>query len=239
MIKKGRSNICRITGKICFGLAILAVVTPGCKKKEVAPTPTAVKVLPLQSRAVQANSSAAKLASVQPKGAVLTTPAPVEAPLPKSAVPAPAKAPAAVPAVAGAPILKQFSSPRLAPPPSAISLDFSNRRDPFKPYVQATPSQQATGGKAGASLKDALPIQRFDVDKFRISGIITGLKENSALVLDPNGKGYVVRAGMQLGNNDGRIKRITDSSVEVEESFRDDNGRVKKRMVKLTLIRKK
>jgi Tfp pilus assembly protein PilP len=44
---------------------------------------------------------------------------------------------------------------------------------------------------------------------------------------------------MLLGNNNGRIRRITDSSVEVEESFRDDGGKFKKRLVKLMLIRKK
>jgi len=88
-------------------------------------------------------------------------------------------------------------------------------------------------------LKDALPIQSFDTEKFRVTGIITGVRENSALVIDPNGKGYVVREGMMLGSNDGRIKRITSSTVEVEENFRDDNGRVKKRVVKLALTRKK
>ena len=88
-------------------------------------------------------------------------------------------------------------------------------------------------------MKDPLPIQSFDTEKFKVSGIITGLKENSALVIDPNGKGYVVKEGMQIGNNDGYVKRVTNSTVEVEECFRDDNGRVRKRLVKLTLIRKK
>ena len=57
--------------------------------------------------------------------------------------------------------------------------------------------------------------------------------------MDPNGKGYVIKEGMQIGNNDGRVKKVTASSVEVEESFRDDNGKVRKRIVKLTLLRKK
>jgi len=57
--------------------------------------------------------------------------------------------------------------------------------------------------------------------------------------MDPNGKGYVIKEGMQIGSNDGRVRKVTASSIEVEESFRDDNGKVRKRIVKLTLLRKK
>ena len=52
-------------------------------------------------------------------------------------------------------------------------------------------------------------------------------------------KGYVIKEGMQIGSNEGLVKKVTNSTVEVEESFRDDNGRVRKRLVKLPLIRKK
>ncbi len=220
----------RITGKICLGLSIMACVSLGCKKKEIAPSPPVAVVQPLPKKAVQANSSTARQATVQQKGAVQATPPAVAAQLVKGAAPLPATG--TTPAAA---VQKQVSSSRLMQT-TAVNLDFSNRRDPFKPYIQVTPTQSAN---AGRQQKDALPIQRFDIDKFRISGIITGLKENSALILDPAGKGYVVKAGMQIGNNDGRIKRITDSSLEVEETFRDDNGKTKKRLVKLMLIRKK
>jgi type IV pilus assembly protein PilP len=65
------------------------------------------------------------------------------------------------------------------------------------------------------------------------------MKENSALLVDPNGKGFVVKAGMFVGNNDGVVKRITSSTVEVEETFSDDKGKSRKRTIKLTLLRKK
>ena len=66
-----------------------------------------------------------------------------------------------------------------------------------------------------------------------------GLKENSALIIDPAGKGYVVKQGMLIGNNDGRISKITSSSLDVVESYRDDNGHHRKRTIKLTLPQKK
>ena len=54
-----------------------------------------------------------------------------------------------------------------------------------------------------------------------------------------SGKGYVLKQGMLIGDNDGRISRITATTVEVVENYRDDNGRIRKRTVKLTLPQKK
>lgn len=166
-------------------------------------------------------------------------PPPQATPLPQKTVPvppAPAKPIMANRSAVKPAVQKQISTSKKPLPPGGVSLDFSNRRDPFRPFVQA-PQQEA--GKSKIRQRDALPIQSFDTEKFRISGIITGIRENSALVIDPNGKGYVIKEGMQIGNNDGRVKKVTASSVEIEESFRDDNGKVRKRIVKLTLLRKK
>jgi type IV pilus assembly protein PilP len=167
-------------------------------------------------------------------------PPPQATPLPNKTVAAPsapAKPVMANSSAAKSAIQKQISTVKKPLLPGEVSLDFTNRRDPFRPFVQVPAAQQDAGKKG--RLRDALPIQSFDTEKFRITGIITGIKENSALVMDPTGKGYVIKEGMQIGNNDGRVKKVTASSVEVEESFRDDNGKVRKRIVKLTLLRKK
>jgi type IV pilus assembly protein PilP len=111
-----------------------------------------------------------------------------------------------------------------------------NVKDPFKPYVlESKPLSPVFGKGAGRGL---LPIQSYDVGQFRVLGIITGLKQNSALVADPTGKAYVVKAGMEIGKNGGKIEKITSSSIEVSEKFRDENGKIKTRTVRLTLPRK-
>jgi len=170
-------------------------------------------------------------------------PPPQTAPLPNktvSAPPAPAKPVMANSSAVKPAVQKQMSTVKRPLPPGGVSLDFTNRRDPFRPFVQVPAAKQDTAGKSSRSrLGDVLPIQSFDTDKFRITGIITGIRENSALVMDPNGKGYVIKEGMQIGSNDGRVRKVTASSIEVEESFRDDSGKVRKRIVKLTLLRKK
>jgi type IV pilus assembly protein PilP len=58
------------------------------------------------------------------------------------------------------------------------------------------------------------------------------------MVTDPEGKGYVLKVGMLIGKNDGRIVSISTSGVEVLEQFKDDSGRVRKEHIKLSLPRK-
>jgi type IV pilus assembly protein PilP len=193
-------------------MLLLAVATPGCKKKTAPPPP---QVAPLPKKSQQAPT-------VTPANPVQTR-----------------ATSARKPAVA-LPVQQQLSTGKRQQSPGAVSLDFTNRRDPFKSFVPAPVVQQQIAGKSARTKgRSPLPIQNFDTEKFKITGIITGLKQNSALVIDPTGKGYVIKEGMQIGNNDGYVKRVTTSSVEVEETFRDDNGRVRKRLVKLMLLRKK
>ncbi len=129
----------------------------------------------------------------------------------------------------------QSSSLRYVQPLGAV-IDFSTRKDPFKPYVveSVIPQKPASGVTTG----NDLPILSYDVNKFRLSGIVAGLKENRALIIDPLGKGYVVKVGMLLGNNKGRITKISNMGVDVLEQFRDENGVIRKRTVRLALPQK-
>lgn len=154
-----------------------------------------------------------------------------EQPPPPSSPPKPAAKPALT-------IQKQATSAKVAGI-GEQPLDFSNKKDPFKPFAAEPAPQQKARSAVVARSGDILPIQSYDVNKFTLSGIIVGFRENTALIVDPAGKGYVVKEGMLIGNNDGRISRITPSRLEVVEQYRDDNGRVRKRTVALTLVKKK
>jgi type IV pilus assembly protein PilP len=136
------------------------------------------------------------------------------------------------------PVLKPVSSSLRLPPAPTNQFDFSGKKDPFKPYVivKAVPVQSSADSKK--SLKDPLPIHSLDVSQFKLIGIITGAKENRAMVTDTGGKGYVIKVGMSIGKNDGKVVSITTNGVEVVEQFKDENGRVHKENIKLTLPRK-
>jgi type IV pilus assembly protein PilP len=184
----------------------------GCSKKETTPPPK--QPLPAKS-AVPAVAPPA----VQVQKPVTSARPPVQ----------PQK-----PAVQG-----QISSARAVSPPS-VTLNFSGKKDPFKPFIvpQAEQKKAPPEPLTRKARGELLPIQSFETEKFRVSGIIVGLRENSALVLDPTGKGYVLKEGMQIGSNDGVVSRITPSTVEVVEKFRADSSRIKTRTIKLTLVRK-
>jgi type IV pilus assembly protein PilP len=152
----------------------------------------------------------------------------------------PSSAPsAAKPAVKVQPPVQKQSTSAQGAVSAETRLDFTNRKDPFKPFDVIPPlAPQKASPAVVAKLANLLPIQSFEVNKFTVSGIIVGLKENTALVVDPTGRGYVVKEGMPIGSSDGRISRIRPSSIEVVEPYRDDKGHHRKRTIMLTLRKK-
>ena len=146
--------------------------------------------------------------------------------------------PPVVAAVPAKPIQKTASSALRIPPPIVNQFDFSNKKDPFKPFVAVKKDQKLSPDSIKKNLRDSLPIHSFDVSQFKLIGIITGGRENKAMVTDPGGKGYVLKVGMLIGKNDGKIVAINSNGVEIVEQFKDDNGRVRKENIKLTLPRK-
>ena len=157
----------------------------------------------------------------------------------KKEIPPPPPKPLAKPAAKPVlPVQAQASSVKTAGTVDNL-LDFSNKKDPFKPFAVEPVPQGQPRPMGIVRTGDLLPIQSYDVNKFKVSGIITGLKENTALVIDPSGKGYVVREGMLIGINNGRINRITPAAIEVIEHYRDDNGHLRKRSILLTMPKKK
>jgi type IV pilus assembly protein PilP len=132
------------------------------------------------------------------------------------------------------PVQKQVSSVKTSPV-TGTGLDFNVLKDPFKPFVSET--KEAPVAKKNR-FGQALPILNYDVPQFKISGIIIGLKESSAMIVDPTGKPYVVKAGMDIGRNNGRITKIAPNFIEVFEQFRDEDGKLIKKTVRLTLPKK-
>ena len=155
--------------------------------------------------------------------------------------------PVAVPAGPAKPVEQQAGAvqkpmssaiPKLAPAPVSNQFDFSGKKDPFKPEIIVKAIPVASPGDLKHAAQASLPIHSFDVSQFRLIGIVTGAKENQAMVVDPNGKGYVLKPGMTIGKNEGRVTAIGVTGVDVVEQFKDDSGRVRKENIKITLPRK-
>lgn len=153
-----------------------------------------------------------------------------------------AQQPAAVAAKPAAPqpkpIQKPVSSALTLPPATVNQFDFSTKKDPFKPFAVVKAAPVVTQESERKSIIGALPIHSFDVSQFKLIGIVTGSKDSRAMVTDPNGKGYVLKVGMTIGKNAGKVTSITTGGVDVLEQFRDDNGRVRKENIRIALPRK-
>lgn len=81
-------------------------------------------------------------------------------------------------------------------------------RDPF-----SRPAPKG-GGDSGPEMSD---LERFELDKFKLVGVITGPKKNKALITTPEDKMIVVSEGMAMGTRRGKVKRIYKGHLSVEE----------------------
>lgn len=140
-------------------------------------------------------------------------------------------------------VLKPVSSAKAAESKTAESkaqsnlYDFSAKKDPFKPFMIV---KQPVGAGKSARINNGpvLPIHNFDISQFRLVGIITEPKGNRAMVVDPDKKAYVLKVGMTIGKNEGKITQIATTGIEVVEQFRDENNKIRKETIRIPLLRK-
>lgn len=61
------------------------------------------------------------------------------------------------------------------------------------------------------------PLERYDLEKLKLVGVITGTTKNKAMIVDPEDKMHIVHEGMRIGLRRGKILRISKSKLFVEE----------------------
>ncbi len=157
----------------------------------------------------------------------------------KKTQPPPSTPPPAVPVAVQPKVIvqKAVSSVKMAPA-QTNQLDFSTKKDPFKPHIAVKVATQAELNRQKRDFRPLLPLHSFDVSQFRLIGTVADPKGNKAMVVDPAGKGYVLKVGMTIGKNEGKIVRIETSGVDVVEQFRDENNKIRKETIRIPLLRK-
>ncbi len=129
---------------------------------------------------------------------------------------------------------QQASKTKKAPKPAAEAptdevpaYEFSyspvGKRDPFRSYLAdlADAEEQTVQRPVQAT-------ERFELDQYRLTGLVTGTSQPKALVEDPEGVGHTVRIGSYIGKNGGVITRITSDGFVVTEEFRAPTGELVK-----------
>jgi type IV pilus assembly protein PilP len=103
----------------------------------------------------------------------------------------------------------------------------AGRRDPFTPIVVKEEKKSLAGAKT--------PLERFPINEFKLSGIVWGGLGYHAMLEGPDGKGYFVRQGTVIGPNRGVVKKITPTSMIIEEKFKDPTGELNKKEIIIEL----
>jgi type IV pilus assembly protein PilP len=80
------------------------------------------------------------------------------------------------------------------------------------------------------------PLQRIGLSQLKLVGIIVSPTGNKALVEEPSGKGYIISKGTYVGTNFGRVKKVLNDRVIVEEEVEDfSSGEMKPQTTELRL----
>ena len=110
-------------------------------------------------------------------------------------------------------------------PPAEVKFVYSleGRRDPFVPLI-------ATRATVAAFEN---PLEAFDLPQFMVKAVVIGMGETKAMVIAPDGRAYILKAGMRLGKANGVIREINRERILVEEQYQDISGKVRKNMQEL------
>lgn len=86
------------------------------------------------------------------------------------------------------------------------------KRDPFKPFIQAPKETKKTPVSESTP-----PIKRFDLNQYRIVGVVKFGGEPKAMVVDPEKNTYYLGVGDEIGNKNGEIIEVRDNGLLVQE----------------------
>ncbi len=100
----------------------------------------------------------------------------------------------------------------------AYTYDAVGRRDPFKTYFDELVL-------VDNDAKNLTELQRVELDKLKLVGMVTGTATPMAMVEDQSGRGFTVKIGTLVGKRFGQVKSIRRGEVVVQEEFRDFTGK--------------
>lgn len=103
-----------------------------------------------------------------------------------------------------------------------------NRRDPFRsPMVDAAANPGSADAAQGSTNPPPCPspLCRWDLEQFKLVGVVSGMSNPVAMVEDPQGVGHMVRRNAFIGKKGGRVTSVKADSVEITETLKDVTGK--------------
>lgn len=109
----------------------------------------------------------------------------------------------------------------------------SGIRDPFQPYLLATPTDLGAV-RSGNIRPSSDPLKIMTLSQLQLVGTIMG-KERRAMVQDAAKTGYVVKVGTRMGEDDGVVTKIGPESITIQQHYQDYTGQFTTREVVMAL----
>lgn len=103
------------------------------------------------------------------------------------------------------------------PKPAVVRYAAYNLRSPFIPFTQKRDDDDQD---APDRRRQKEPLEAFPLDALRMVGTLTSNNQLWALISAPDGKIYKVRVGNYLGQNYGKIQKISPGRVAVQETVK-------------------
>ena len=104
--------------------------------------------------------------------------------------------------------------------------------DPFKPFIEQEVSPKK---KTASRALPISPLQREDIDKFRLVGISGDDHHRIAIVQDVKGKAYPIFPGTYIGQNGGRVVEILPDRIIIEEKNKAEDKQAKTKRLTMKL----
>ncbi len=99
------------------------------------------------------------------------------------------------------------------------------KRDPFQPFNM----------KPKENLEGKTPLERFSIGQLRLTAVLEGMGNPTALVETSTGKGYNVNIGTKIGVNNGEVIEIHPNKILILETTVDFTGKKQTRTIEMRL----
>ena len=123
-------------------------------------------------------------------------------------------------------------------PYESYRYNVSKARDPFRPSVslvkEATLKRSSNGLKPN-EVRNKEGLEKYALQSLVMVGIMNNNGQNWAIVKAPDNSIFRVRKGNYMGENNGKITRISESGIDLKEIVPDGRGGWTKRKNKLNL----
>ena len=109
----------------------------------------------------------------------------------------------------------------------------SEKRDPFKPSVSLIKSialTRASNGIKPNTVRNKEDLEKYALETLIMVGVMNNNGQNWAIVKAPDSNIFRVKKGNYMGENNGKILRISESQIDLKEIISDGmNGWIERK----------